>query len=833
MQKKSSLSYISLFSSAGIGCFGFKQAQFSCLATVELLQKRIKFQKFNAICESEDGYISDDISKQETKNQIIEITLKGLKKLSQSTLDVLIATPPCQGMSVANHKKGDELPRNSLVIDSISLIKKLTPKIFVFENVPSFLKTSCLDVDGKNKTIGDAIHDNLYDQYKYEFRKINFCEYGSNSSRTRCLVIGVRRDCVNISPSNLFPSKVEPPKLREVLANLPTLNWGEIDENDIFHSFRTYKKEMREWIGTIREGQSAFDNTEPHKRPHAIKDGKLLEHKRGNGDKYRRQILDKVAPCVHTRNDILASQNTVHPTEDRVFSIRELMRMMTIPASFKFSELSFKTLNNLSLEEKNKFLKNEELNIRHCIGEAVPTNIFFKIAENIKNQFNNITETPRLKFAHFQTKYKVNDQAQLAKFIAKHGLGDYTISDFQSFSELLNTSKEEHAAYYTNPDLVEEIVENLPAFNEKRSIRILEPSVGSGAFITEIIKKYRDKNITIDVLDINEDAITVLKSLINELHLKKTVKINYLIGDFLLHKFKKKYDLVIGNPPFLKINKNHTNHDFYKANARNSKSSNLFVYFLERAIDISDYVCLIIPKSITGSPEFNETRKELASMNFYQIHDFGEHGFKGVLIETVALGFYTDKRNTNNQVKILSRITNSQFIQKQSYIMSSEFPTWLLYRNKFFDEISKTLKFDSFEVFRDRQITSKILEKNGPYRVLKSANIGDCEVIDTDKDFYVSSLKGLAVAKYLNGSNLVLVPNLSYLPRACIKPKGTLVDGSSAILIRKDSKKTSLKQLKFFASDDFRKFYRNCRNYSSRSMNIDSNYVFYFGLKDG
>jgi DNA (cytosine-5)-methyltransferase 1 len=41
-----------------------------------------------------------------------------------------------------------------------------------------------------------------------------------------------------------------------------------------------------------------------------------------NGDKYKRQYWNKVAPCIHTRNDILSSQNTVHPVDDRVFSIR-------------------------------------------------------------------------------------------------------------------------------------------------------------------------------------------------------------------------------------------------------------------------------------------------------------------------------------------------------------------------------------------------------------------------------------------------------------------------------------------------------------------------------
>ena len=55
---------------------------------------------------------------------------------------------------------------------------------------------------------------------------------------------------------------------------------------------------------------------------------------------------------VHTRNDLLAAQNTIHPAEDRVFSIRELMAMMTIPDDFRWVDYSLDELNTLSDKEK-------------------------------------------------------------------------------------------------------------------------------------------------------------------------------------------------------------------------------------------------------------------------------------------------------------------------------------------------------------------------------------------------------------------------------------------------------------------------------------------------
>ncbi|XFE94467.1 hypothetical Protein pso3_08150 [Candidatus Phytoplasma solani] len=41
--------YISLFSSAGIGCYGFKKENFQCLATNEFLSKRMEIQKNNKV----------------------------------------------------------------------------------------------------------------------------------------------------------------------------------------------------------------------------------------------------------------------------------------------------------------------------------------------------------------------------------------------------------------------------------------------------------------------------------------------------------------------------------------------------------------------------------------------------------------------------------------------------------------------------------------------------------------------------------------------------------------------------------------------------------------
>ena len=137
--------YISLFSSAGIGCYGFKLEDFNCVATNELITRRLEIQKFNNKCKYESGYICGDITADETKDALYAQIDLWKKKENVSRIDVVVATPPCQGMSVANHKKSEtEIVRNSLVIESIKIIKEINPRFFIFENVPAFMKTVCL-----------------------------------------------------------------------------------------------------------------------------------------------------------------------------------------------------------------------------------------------------------------------------------------------------------------------------------------------------------------------------------------------------------------------------------------------------------------------------------------------------------------------------------------------------------------------------------------------------------------------------------------------------------------------------------------------------------------
>ena len=833
--EKKKKTYISLFSSAGVGCYGFKLNGFDCVATNELIERRLNVQKYNDKCSMDSGYICGDITDENIKNQLLTQVKNYKTKNKVKDIDVIIATPPCQGMSVANHKKAEnEINRNSLVVEAINIINEINPKFFIFENVQAFMKTKCFDNDIQ-KTIAQSIQDNLSGNYMYTDKILNFKNYGANSSRTRTLVIGVRKDISNdILPFELFPDYKEEQTLKNIIYNLPRLKrMGEISKDDIYHSFREYSSNMRGWISNIKEGQSAYDNPNPNRRPHQIINGKIVENVNKNGDKYKRQYWNKVAPCIHTRNDILASQNTIHPEDDRVFSIRELMLMMSIPNTFKWAQEEETYLNSLTIEEKQAFIKKNDINIRQSIGEAVPTGVIFSIAEKIKNYLDAYQVDDR-EIKKLIKENNLSNSSALINFI-KDNRNKYTLYTLSRIAELANTQRSENAAFYTNKQLLFEIYKKLPVIS-KDSINILEPAVGVGNFIPLIIDKYSNcKKLNIDVYDIDKDSLKILKALYEFTNPPCNIHISLKNKDFLLSDNNVYYDLVIGNPPYKKITDKKLLSG-YKKLFKDSQANNMAAFFVEKCLQISENICLILPKYFLHNTDFETCRNYTKKYAINSIIDFGEKGFKGVLIETICI--FVNKTNMPKYTECYSLPHNITNKVLQSKLADNQFPNWLLYRDENFDKIADNLDFDIFECFRDRQLTNKKLKNTGKIWVIKSKNITkDGSAIEhlTEYDSFLNSVddfKSLSVSKYYDRDDVYLSPNMTYYPRVIKKPKNTIVNGSVAIFETKKNTKMSECDLKYFSTEEFRKFYSIARNLSTRSLNLDKNAVFYFGIRN-
>ena len=196
-----------------------------------------------------------------------------------------------------------------------------------------------------------------------------------------------------------------------------------------------------------------------------------------------------------------------------------------------------------------------------------------------------------------------------------------------------NSKREKHSAYYTNKSIIQEIFKQLPNFDNKE-ITILEPSVGIGNFIPFIFKKYENiSKVNLKLIDIDKNILEILKLLISKIEVPENFNIEFINKDFLDYSETEKVDLVVGNPPFTKLSGNYLKEKIKKN--YNKETKNLAELILEKAMKIADNVSLIMPKNILNTPEYEKTREILSKKKVESIIDFGEKGFKDVLIETI------------------------------------------------------------------------------------------------------------------------------------------------------------------------------------------------------
>jgi DNA (cytosine-5)-methyltransferase 1 len=288
-----------------------------------------------------------------------------------------------------------------------------------------------------------------------------------------------------------------------------------------------------------------------------------------------------------------------------------------------------------------------------------------------------------------------------------------------------------------------------------------------------------------------------------------------------------RYDLIIGNPPYVKLKSAEITKYLGKYNF--GKMTNLFGMFMEKAKTMADEIALVIPKTFLMTPEFNSLR-DYYQNNFgvVSITDYGVHYFKDVFVEIITIYF---KKNYKRPIIVENKLDNSSRHVPPGYIYHDKH--WLIYRNEWFDKFINKMKLDMFDFFRDRQITNKYLAESGKIRVLKSKNIlDDGSIVEIDGyDKFVDDIDSFSIKKFFNTKNIIM-PNFTYNTRATIMPKNTIPNGSIAVFLLKNyDYNIDDIDLSFYATPDFRKYYAIVKNNSKFTINIDANSIYYIGVK--
>jgi len=362
---------LSLFSNVGMAETYLSEVGVDIVIANELIKERAKFYKhLYPNCDVIQGDITD-------KNIFDEI----LNKAKKEKIDFLIATPPCQGMSIAGEMNPyDE--RNSLVKYAVDIIDQLNPKYVVLENVTQQLVTPIKYKD-KEYLIPEYIDLRLGGKYNFNDNKvINAMNYGVPQQRKRAIFLMIRKDLNKIP---CFPQEDEKIiTLSEAFEGIPDL-WPIVKDNKnffpentkealSFHKF--HKPPSHVWRNVecmlyTSTGNTAFDNEFYYPKK---QNGERIK---GYDTTYHRMFWTKPSSTITRYNGIIGSQNNVHPgrpwkkdkdgnmmyTNPRVLTIYELLIVSSLPKDWDIPEWASESL------------------IRHVIGEGIPPLLVKKIVE--------------------------------------------------------------------------------------------------------------------------------------------------------------------------------------------------------------------------------------------------------------------------------------------------------------------------------------------------------------------------------------------------------------------------------------------------------------------
>lgn len=350
--KTNQMNGLSLFSNIGIGESFLYKNNINIKVANEIIPKRCEIYKY---LNPDSEIIVGDIQNVDVFNKVIE-------SAQNNKCDFIIATPPCQGMSVAGKRiKTDK--RNGLIEYVVKSISILNPKYALIENVPTLEKTY-IKIDDKKIKITDYIKRNLKD-YKINIQVLNCAEYGIPQNRKRIFILLSRKD---VNEWKFVLSKEDKITVKDVIEYLPSLEAGQ-KSNIPYHSAINHNENHILWMKHTPSAKTAFDN--PIYYPNIA--GRKIKAYRSS---YRRINWNKPSPTITTNSGFISSQNKVHPGRPREDGTYSDARCLT--------PLEIILLTGLDINWRLPDWVGDKL-LREVIGESVPPKIIYELTKVLKN----------------------------------------------------------------------------------------------------------------------------------------------------------------------------------------------------------------------------------------------------------------------------------------------------------------------------------------------------------------------------------------------------------------------------------------------------------------
>lgn len=323
---------IELFAGAGGLALGIEKAGFNTIGLVEFDSDACDTLRKNR---PHWNIIHDDIA------NLSCLDLEEYFHIKKGTLDLLSGGAPCQAFSYAGKRLGFEDTRGTLFYHYAIFLRKLQPKMFLFENVRGLLTH-----DG-GKTYQTML--NVFEDAGYSIQKqvMNAWDYGVAQKRERLITIGIRKDLSDRIVFS-FPKPHEyKPVLRDILKDVPD------------SPFIPYGEKKKKIFELVPPG-GYWRDIDPAIAKEYMKSCWDMEG--GRTGILRRLSLDEPSLTVLTSPSQKQTERC-HPVEARPFTIRENARCQSFPDEWVFCG---KTMSQYKQ-----------------VGNAVPVNLAYEVGRQI------------------------------------------------------------------------------------------------------------------------------------------------------------------------------------------------------------------------------------------------------------------------------------------------------------------------------------------------------------------------------------------------------------------------------------------------------------------